>query len=207
MTENSAENNANAKTSTKPEAPNPTVEEAQFFHPVQLTTGSKENPAVEVEQKLEDLLKSITEETAQLSEFLTEESKLTNELCTSLKQVLKRLNITIDIHPQTIPLDRKVRKAVLNEEGELVVTLEGGEKKKAFLAEYPPDMVMTILWVVMPELVNAMKAYRKKLGTRVGFFVGLKKELKNIARTIVEGEKEENAKPIQEQKPETKTEK
>jgi len=202
MTEKSAENNTSIKMLPKPEDQSPRVEEAPFF-PVQLASENKENSMVE--QRLEDLLKMITDETAQLSEFLTEEDKLTNELCSSLKQILKRLNVTIDIPAQTIPSSRRIRRATLNEEGELVLVLDEGGKKKAFLAEYPPDMVLTILWVVMPELVNAIKTYRKKLGTRVGFFVGLRDELKNVAKTIVEGEKRGNPRTAEEPKQETKT--
>ncbi|MCJ7469068.1 hypothetical protein MUO74_01035, partial [Candidatus Bathyarchaeota archaeon] len=62
----------------------------------------------------------------------------------------------------------------------------------AFLAEYSSEVVMTVLWVVVPELTKAISVYRKRANSRISFFEGLKKELKNIARAIV-SDKTENA--------------
>jgi len=56
--------------------------EETSFHPVQLSSKSEEEAdesEIEVEQKLQQLLKDISEETLQLREFLTEENRLMNE--------------------------------------------------------------------------------------------------------------------------------
>jgi len=169
------------------------VEEAYFFHPVQLSeeTGELldekeiEKSKVEIEQKLQELLKSISEETLQLSEFLMEENKLMDELCMSLKQILKKLNVSFNIPPQDIPLRKKVKKVILNEEGHLILVHEKGDVNSAFLAEYPPEIVMAVLWVVMPELAKVVMLYRKKISTRVNFFGKVKKELKGVVKAIV----------------------
>jgi len=175
-----------------------TVEETHFFHPVQLSEESGgelldekeiEKSSVEIEQKLQELLKGINEETLQLSEFLMEENKMTDEICISLKQILKKLNVSFNIPPRDIPLRKKVKKVILNEEGHLILVYEKGDVHSAFLAEYPPEIVMAVLWVVMPEMAKVIMLYRKKISTRVNFFGRVKKELKGVAKAIV-GSKE-----------------
>ncbi len=159
------------------------VEEAYFFHPMEFSEGGEEvldieeieKHKAEFEQKLQELLKSISEETLQLSEFLMEEDKLIKELCNSLKQVLKRLNVSFNIPPREMPLKAKVKKVILNEECHLILIYEKGEVHSAFLAEYPPEIVMATLLVTMPELAKVIMLYRKKISARVSFFGRIKK--------------------------------
>ncbi|MGQ9506341.1 MAG: hypothetical protein ACUVTB_00605 [Candidatus Bathycorpusculaceae bacterium] len=174
------------------------VEEAYFFHPIQLSEESEEildekeieKSKAEIEQKLQEFLKNIGEETLQLSEFLIEEKTLINELCVSLKHILKKLNVSFNIPPQNIPFKKKVKKVILNEEGHLILVPEKGEVNSAFLAEYPPEIVMAVLWVILPELAKVIMLYRKKISTRVNFFGKLKKELKGVVKAIVGGKEE-----------------
>jgi len=190
------EKNAKPKGESPPKeetAQKEAAEEAHFFHPVQLSEGNEEildekeieKSRTEIEQKLQEFLRSISEETLQLSEFLMEESKLMNELCISLKQILKKLNVSFDIPPNNVPIRKNVKKIILNEEGHLILVYEKGEVNSAFLAEYPPEIVMAALWVVMPELAKVVMLYRKKISTRVNFFGKVKKELKSVVKAIV----------------------
>jgi hypothetical protein len=193
MEEKNVKPKGTAETPQKEENQSETNEEAYFFHPMQLSEESGEildekeieKSKVEIEQKLQELLKSINEETLQLSEFLMEENKLMNEICISLKQILKKLNVSFNIPPRDIPLRKKVKKVILNEEGHLILVHEKGEVNSAFLAEYPPEIVMAVLWVVMPELAKVVMLYRKKISTRANFFGKIKKELKSVAKAIV----------------------
>lgn len=192
-----AEKNTKPKEDTEQppnqESQSEAIEEAHFFHPVQLSERSEEildekeieKSKVEIEQKLQELLKSINEETLQLSEFLMEESKLMRELCISLRQILKKLNVSFNIPPQDLPLPKRVEKVILNEEGHLILVYGKGEVNSAFLAEYSPEIVMAALWIIMPELAKVVMLYRKKISTRVNFFGKVKKELKSVVKAIV----------------------
>ncbi|MGB9853811.1 MAG: hypothetical protein ACPLRY_03270 [Candidatus Bathyarchaeales archaeon] len=179
----------------KEESREETVEEAYFFHPLQFSEGGEEvldveeieKHKVEFEQKLQELLKIISEETLQLSEFLMEEDKLIKELCNSLKQVLKKLNVSFNIPLKDMPIKAKVKRVILNEECHLILVYEKGEVHSAFLAEYPPEIVMATLLVIMPELAKVIMLYRKKISARVSFFGRIKKELKNVVKAIVGG--------------------
>ena len=168
------------------------IEKAYFFHPLQFSESEEvlnaeeiEKHKLELEQKLQELLRSINEETLQLSEFLMEEGKLVRELCMSMRQILKKLNVSFNIPPKDIPIKAKVKKVVLNEECHLILVYEKGEVHSAFLAEYPPEIVMATLLVIMPELAEVIMLYRKKISTRVSFFAKIKKELKNVVKAIV----------------------
>ncbi len=201
MEKKDAKANENVKSQPQPqkqeESQEETVEETYFFHPVQLSEEKGEfldekeieKSNVEIEQKLQELLKGISEETLQLSEFLMEENKMMGELCMSLKQILKKLNVSFNIPPRDIPLRKKVKKVILNEEGHLILVYEKGDVYSAFLAEYPPEIVMAVLWVVMPEMAKVVMLYRKKISARVNFFGKVKKELKSVAKAII-GSKE-----------------
>ncbi|RLI41980.1 hypothetical protein DRO59_05455 [Candidatus Bathyarchaeota archaeon] len=177
-TEPNTKPNENVGTLMKEEEQTEVTEEAYFFHPVQLseeggeTLDEKEieKSKVEIEQKLQELLRSINEETLQLSEFLMEEHELMTEVCTSLKHVLKKLNVSFNIPLKDIPIKKKTKKVILNEEGHLILVYEKGDVYSAFLAEYPPEIVMAVLWVLMPELAKVIMLYRKKISTRVNFF-------------------------------------
>jgi len=121
---------------------------------------------------------------------------LMTEVCTSLKQVLKKLNVSFNIPPKDIPIKKKIKKVILNEEGHLILVYEKGDVYSAFLAEYPPEIVMAVLWVLMPELAKVIMLYRKKISTRVNFFGKVKKELKSVVKAII-GDKK-RAEPTEE---------
>jgi len=169
------------------------AEDTHFFHSVKLSNENSETrddeeieaSKADMDQKLGELLTNINEETLQLSEFMMEENKLVNELCLSLKQILKQLNISFNLKVQEIPFRRGVKKVILNEEGHLIVIHEKDEVASAFLAGYSPEIVMAVLWNVLPELAKAITLYRKKISMRVNFFGKVKKELKGIVKAMV----------------------
>lgn len=178
------------------------VEGTSFFHPVQLPKKNgevlvekrMEESKIEVERELQELLRSISEETSQLRESLIEENRLMNELSVSIKQIMQKINVSINIPPQNVPVKKKVKRVILNEEGNLMLVSENGKVHSAFLAEYPPRVVMAVLWVVIPKLAEVVVRYRKKVSKRIGFFRRLKKELKNVAKAVI-GEKGQSVEP------------
>jgi len=64
----------------------------------------------EIERKLQDVLKMIEEETMQLSEFIMEEKNLTNESCSLLRSVLKKLKISFKLPPKIVRLPKKPKE-------------------------------------------------------------------------------------------------
>jgi hypothetical protein len=185
MEETDAEPKQDVLPKREEESQKQTVEEP-IFHPVQLSSKTEEDESdIEVEQKLQQLLKDISEETLQLREFLTEENRLMNELCVSIKQIMKKLGVSFDIPPHNIRASKNIKRIILNQEGHLTFYHEKGEAHSAFLAEYPPEIVIAVLWTVMPKLAKVVTTYRKKIRSRISLFKKLKTELKTIAKAVV----------------------
>ena len=144
----------------------------------------------EIENKFNELLKAIGEESLQLSEFLLEERKLANELCSLLTQILRRLNISFSIRPEYIDGLGTPKQVKLNTEGHLIIIRDGDKVDSKLLQDYPPDIVLTVMWVIIPELEKAIKGYRKKISRRVNLMEKIKRELKNIQKAFTPGEKQ-----------------
>ena len=174
-----------------------TQNSSDSFPPIQLPEANNVNAqeakgGQQNEQKMQELLQSMNEESAKLSGYLAEENKIMIDLCNSLVQVTKKLHVSFDIPPRDLSLQRNTRKALLSEDGYLKIQYDE-DTHSAFLAEYSSEVVMTVLWVVVPELTKAISVYRKRANSRISFFEGLKKELKNIARAIVSDKTENTA--------------
>jgi hypothetical protein len=203
MGETGSSPNVDAKQPTKEGNQEVTVED-RSFHPVELSPNEKKNVeerqicGPEAEEKLKNLLMKLCEETLQLSQFLSEENKLINEICSSLRQVLKKLNISVVIPSQEIPSRERLKKAVLTEKAELVINKENNEKRSAFLADYPPEVVIAVLWVIMPELPRVIAKHKRKIIARGSFLKKAKKEIAAATKAIAdEGEEETSNEELQ----------
>jgi len=138
----------------------------------------------EIENKFNEFLAAINEETLQLSEFLIEEKKLTDELCGLLTQTLRRLKISFDIAPEYVAKLGEARQIKLNREGHLIIIRERDKVDSRLLSDYPPDVILTVVWVIIPELEKAMKVYRSRISKRVSLLEKIKQELKNIEKAF-----------------------
>lgn len=146
------------------------------------TAGSRdtEKTLSEMDQKFEELLRVIREETLQLSEFLIEEKRLIHELFVLLKLTLKQLNASFRISAKMIPLSERIKHVVLNEEGHLILVNDKGEVSSKALEDYPAEVILNVLWVVLPELSEMIVSYRKRISFRVNIFEKISREFKNL---------------------------
>ncbi len=175
--------------------PQPPQNDAYFSYTQQLQNEEEESREIEdkrgeIESRFNEFLKAISEESLQLSEFLLEERKLTNQLCSLLTQILRRLKISFNIPPEYLASLGKARQIKLNTEGHLILIRDGDKVDSRLLQDYPPDVILTALWVIIPELEKAIKAYRKKISRRVTLLEKIKQELKNIQQAFSPEEKE-----------------
>lgn len=171
------------------------TEDVYLSYPHQLqseeTDENFEKTKAQIEKRFNELLTTISEETIQLSEFLIEEKKLIQELCMFLRDILKRLNMTFNISLKAVPeLQSKAKQIVLNREGHLIVMYERDKVNSKVLEDYPPEVVLSVIWNVIPELERSIKAYRRKISERVGIFEKIRKELKNIHRVFSSSSKD-----------------
>ncbi len=171
------------------------TEESYLYYPIKLQDESDENlekTETEIEKKFAELLAAISDETLQLSEFLIEEKRLVQELCELLREILKRLKMSFEIPTRAVPeFQGKAKKILLNDEGHLLLILEGENVNSKILEDYPPEVVLNVIWNIIPALEKSLKAYRKKISKRVGIFEKIKKELKNIQKVFSSSEHEQ----------------
>lgn len=144
----------------------------------------------EIEKKLDDILGLIEEETMQLSEFVVEEKSLMKESCIFLRKILKKLRISFKIPANVVYLIEKPKNIFLNDEGHLILVYEDGRVISKPLEEYSPEIIMTVIWEILPELANSIRLYREKISRRVSFFDKVKKEFKNVFRVFASSESE-----------------
>ena len=166
-----------------------TLEADYSFHPLQLD--QEEKKPNEHEQKIQEFLKALREETSELSISLAEENRLIKDICLSLTQALRKLEVTVTIPAEEMPVNKNIRKLILNQEGTLKLLDENREVQSALLSEYPPEIVMAVISVVIPQLARVAASHRKRVKTRLGFFEEVRKELKAIISAIA-GKSEEN---------------
>ena len=77
----------------------------------------------------------------------------------------------------------------LNSEGHLIIAREDGKVESKLLEDYPPSVIATVLWLVIPNLEKEIRAYLKKISRRVGLLEKIKHELKNIRKAFSPNEK------------------
>jgi len=145
----------------------------------------------EMEQKFEELLRVIREETLQLSEFLIEEKRLIHELYVLLKLTLRQLNASFHISAKMIPLSEKVKHVVLNEEGHLILVDDKGGVTSRALEDYPPEVILNVLWVVVPEMSEMIVSYRKRISFRVNIFEKISREFRNLHKIFLRREEDQ----------------
>jgi len=134
----------------------------------------------EMEQKFEDLLRIVKEETLQLSEFIIEEKRLIHQLYVLLRLTLRQLNASFRISAKMIPGSENVKQVFLNEEGHLILIDDKGRVNSKALEDYPPEVVLNVLWAVLPELSEMIVGYRKRITFRVNIFEKISREFRNL---------------------------
>jgi len=170
-------------------------EESYLYYPIRLQDEPNENlekAETEIEKKFAELLAAISDETLQLSEFLIEEKRLIQELCELFREILKRLKMSFEIPTKVVPeFQGKAKKILLNDEGHLLLILEGENVSSKILEDYPPEVVLNVIWNIIPALEKSLKAYRRKISKRVGIFERIKKELKSIHNVFSSSEQKQ----------------
>ena len=155
-----------------------------------------EKMKVEMEKDFFEKLQTLNEETMQLSELLKEEGRLIHELCTLLRQILAKLNVSLSIPAKSPPWPGGIKQALLNSQGHLIMVSGDGEISSRNLEDYPSDTVFMVFWYVIPQLGNLIGDYRKKTNLHVNFFNRITRELNNIPKLFssLEGKPEVNPK-------------
>lgn len=144
----------------------------------------------EPENKLNELLRAVNDEASQLTQFLAEEKDLTNELCSLLTQILKRLRIAFNIPPEYLAKIDDAKHIKLNTEGHLIIIRSGNKIDSKLLRDYSPEVILAVMLSIIPELEKAIKTHRKNISQRVTILEKIKQELKSLQEAFSPDAKE-----------------
>ena len=139
----------------------------------------------EVETKFSNLMRVITEDARQLSEYLVAEESTIRQVCKFLEKILSELNLSVIIPEKAVPMLEKSKEIILNSECHLIVVREDGAVESKSLNKYPPETILTIIWALIPKLREEISAYLRKVSVRLNFLEIVKEELKSIQKPFV----------------------
>ena len=151
----------------------------------------------EIEHRVGEFFRELSEETSQLSESLAEEKKLISDLCDLLAQILRSVRVTLEIPSRRMINLRDAGQVRLDSEGQVIVVRDDGATSKA-LKLYPAETILEIFWAVFPEVGQAIKTYRNKVIKRIGLMEKIKNELTNLQKALHSVKKEDSGR-MQEQ--------
>jgi len=157
----------------------------------------------EVEEKFSSLMKVITEDARQLSEYLVAEERTVGEICRFLEKILSELDLSVAIPEKAVPAVKKSKQIILNSQCHLIIVQENGAVESKSLDRYPPETILAVVWALIPRLREEISTYLRKVSVRLSFLDMVKEELKNIQKPFVRSEekivgefREEKAKEI-----------
>jgi len=146
-----------------------------------------------IEKRVHEFFRELSEETQQLGESLAEEKELIVDLCNLLAQILRSVQVTLEIPPRRMRSLRDGAHVRLNLDGEVAVIQSDGVTSK-LLKLYPGETILEIFWAVFPEVGHVIKAYRNKVIERVGLMGKIKIELANLQNALHLAKKEDSGK-------------
>ena len=138
--------------------------------------------AKDVGEKLSGLLKGITEDARQLSEYLTAESSMVTQICGYLSKILSELDLSVILPQKTVPELDKAKELILNTQCHLIVVQKDGKVESKSLENYPPETILMVVWALIPKLREEVSLFMKRVSVRLNFLEMVNEELKNIQR-------------------------
>jgi len=144
----------------------------------------------EIEKKFSNLMRFITEDARQLSEYLVAEENAVEEICKSLEKILSELDLSVVIPERSVPNVEKSKEIILNSQCHLIVVREDGAVESKSLNKYSPETILAVVWTVIPRLREEVNAYLRKVSVRLSFLEMIREELKSIQQPFIRsGEK------------------
>jgi hypothetical protein len=138
----------------------------------------------EIGEKFFDILRSINDDTKQLGEYLIEERNMVKAICTYLRRIFSQLNIAIILPNIPVPPFKTCKEIILNSQGHLIIVKEDDKVESRSLQKYPPEIVLIVIWGVIPKLKEIINAYMRQVSTRLDFFEKINEELKSVQESF-----------------------
>jgi len=139
-----------------------------------------------------DMLKSLdglVDEALQICEFNNEEENTIGEISETVAMMLMQLKTSVKITPSLLGPGDSIKRAVLGQDGQIVITYSDDQVAYKKLADFHSSMIMEILNDVFLKLKNASTDYRKTLEDRLSVYRSANKKLKKVGQVLKAEEK------------------
>ena len=127
-------------------------------------------------------IKSLQEESLQISELTEMERNYVMEVITYAKQLIEPTGLSFHIKPSSISKsDSSLTDVVLTSQGYVCLMYNGGLVSSRSLESLQTETLVKILLEVLPELKALFGEKREKLSARVGMLEKMAREFRKIA--------------------------
>ncbi len=135
------------------------------------------------------VLDSLVDETLQIVEFNNEEGNAVQEICETIEMMLTQMKTSIKVSPALLGPNNNVKRAVLGQDGKIMITYRDDEVEYKKLTDFHPSMLTEILNEVFLKLKEATGDYRKIVEERVSVYRTANKKLKKVESILKEDQK------------------
>jgi len=133
------------------------------------------------ETEISNSIKSLQEESQQISELVEMERSYSLEVTNQLKQIIIPLNASYHIKPQSVSKnDSSISDVVLTPQGVVCVFYSSGNVVSRPLESITSEVLVRILSEVIPDAKVLMNGRRQKLSGRVMMLEKLSKEMRKV---------------------------
>ncbi len=133
------------------------------------------------EAEITNSIKSLQEESQQISELVEMERSYSGEVTTQLKLIIMPLNASYHVKPDSVSkTDSSISDVVLTPQGVVCVFYSTGTVVSRPLESITSEVLIRILAEVIPEVKVLMNERRQKLSGRVMTLEKLSKEMRKI---------------------------
>ncbi|MGI0090482.1 MAG: hypothetical protein ACREBS_02115 [Nitrososphaerales archaeon] len=137
------------------------------------------------EVEIANSIKSLQEESQQISELAELERNYSTEVTAQLKQIITPLNASYHVKPESISKsDSSISDVVLTPQGVVCVFYNAGTIVSRPLESIASDVLVRILGEVIPDVKALMNERRQKLSGRVMMLERVSKEMRKIPVSI-----------------------
>lgn len=133
------------------------------------------------ETEVSNSIRSLQEESQQISELIEMERSYATEVAAQLKQIIMPLNASYHIRPESISKsDSSISDVVLTPQGLVCVFYNSGNVVSRPLESITSEVLIRILAEVIPDAKSLMNERRQKLSGRVMTLEKLSKEMRKV---------------------------
>jgi hypothetical protein len=133
------------------------------------------------ETEITNSIRSLQEETQQISELVEMERSYSAEVSSQLKQIIMPLNASYHVKPESVSKnDSSISDVVLTPQGVVCVFYNSGNIVSRPIESITSEVLVKILSEVIPDVKVLMNERRQKLSGRVVTLEKISKEMRKI---------------------------